>query len=1310
MELLFFGVLLLIFIKIRNSDSKNPVQKINQQWVDYVAAYYNLAKNNHEQRMLRRMLDDLRAQGMPLPTVEIQSHEAPSAKSSMRGEPTAELAGTPAAAQPNDGGAADWTTIDSVVSQGATVSGSSQLSARTIDAAQQAHAAVSTQTPSRTMSQRSIDNTTVLLYFGAFLFLLSAGLFVGYSGFDGWLRTLVLAATAALLYSGGLRLRKKPKLRSAAYTFTGIGLMLAPFVGLAVYTFVVPDYPAVIWFATSLLCFGLYGHALHVLKNPLVEYLFIGTFVSLFESAVSVLRLPIYYYGWMLTLCALLLQLRSLRRGQTPHETTPAVISAVFMVPLSVGLSTVMLARHGSFQLGVTLLLTAVFYGLEAYKVHGNRQATYVSIAQLVAHASVVSMVYAFDNSFTQAAVVLLAVGGMQVAWLVRQNLTRLVYLASNGALGAIVLAALLAWNTPLVMCTAVLCVVAASWALWLCHRRNDMFLVGGMSLVTVPYVVGLHLAWPLWPAWLLTAAVYVVTAFFSVLPGVIAGRAADTPEWRTEWRDVQFLAGAAVIGTSYFANPWTVLSAGVALGALSLYNAHSDAKKAKLWLITSSVVVTVPLLLAWSQPVVLLIGALAALVWHGALARTRGLVTSQVAAALLWLGLPVVVARALPAFDWPAWYAASYLVTAAGFVWVLLRVIRPGQQGAHVKRERHVFTEALCRTGFLAALIGAFYAALLGGDWVVVGVGSAAAAQMLGLSFIDTQLRHWWRQSAGMVVAVAPLLFAHANAAALLSGVAGALVWHIVIDWKFRAPLSRWSAAALWLILPVVAAPYTHTIPVLVYYAGAYYGCALGLAASYMYLLQRERQRGAGQAVTPSVVHGVTGAVLPAGMCVASTVCIANAGQIGPWQLWSAVMAVAAMLYAVSCFDRLWQQHWRGAAGVMVVVLPLLFASSTPTVLLVSMLTALLWHVVMIVRHQLLLSRLMAAGLALFVLPWSFAYQFSGLQAAWWYASVYALLTVVFVVLRARARLPAAVTVYRFAYITSTAGAVIAACFADVYGTFVCAGLALVCAVVALKIERLPDGMYATPLLLQLALWPLMTERGAPAFVLTMSTVCALGCYMAGWIWSRYRPASHAYGSQLMGAAVRTAYVAPLLGVFQPVSWFMPVGLGVAGAMTLHAVWNISYAAREVAGGVIVLAVLWGLYVAGVRNIQVYSHTLVAVFGLYAYLRQRVGDTGNSQNYLFATIATASIPLGFQALYDGNSSELYSRWFLAEQIAIMLLGMHVRNRIVMRWGLYAALCAVLYQLRSLAWLSLTLLGLFLIGLAVYRLQKNEHD
>jgi hypothetical protein len=42
------------------------------------------------------------------------------------------------------------------------------------------------------------------------------------------------------------------------------------------------------------------------------------------------------------------------------------------------------------------------------------------------------------------------------------------------------------------------------------------------------------------------------------------------------------------------------------------------------------------------------------------------------------------------------------------------------------------------------------------------------------------------------------------------------------------------------------------------------------------------------------------------------------------------------------------------------------------------------------------------------------------------------------------------------------------------------------------------------------------------------------------------------------------------------------------------------------------------------------------------------------------------------------------------------------------RWGLYVAVAAVIYQLRDLGWAALSVLAIFVIGVAIYMIQKTD--
>src|SRR5690606_34896035 len=127
----------------------------------------------------------------------------------------------------------------------------------------------------------------------------------------GQLRTLAVIIVMSVLYASGIWLyRTKSKLQPAGLAFTGIGMTIAPLVGMAAYYYIFDQTNApVVWFATSILCMSMYAHALVALRKPLINYILIFTFLSLFESSVSILEAPIYYFGWSMAFVGILLLL-----------------------------------------------------------------------------------------------------------------------------------------------------------------------------------------------------------------------------------------------------------------------------------------------------------------------------------------------------------------------------------------------------------------------------------------------------------------------------------------------------------------------------------------------------------------------------------------------------------------------------------------------------------------------------------------------------------------------------------------------------------------------------------------------------------------------------------------------------------------------------------------------------------------------------------------------------------------------------------------------------------------------------------------
>ena len=168
-----------------------------------------------------------------------------------------------------------------------------------------------------------------------------------------------------------------------------------------------------------------------------------------------------------------------------------------------------------------------------------------------------------------------------------------------------------------------------------------------------------------------------------------------------------------------------------------------------------------------------------------------------------------------------------------------------------------------------------------------------------------------------------------------------------------------------------------------------------------------------------------------------------------------------------------------------------------------------------------------------------------------------------------------------------------------------------------------------------------------------------------------------------------------------------MPVGLLLAAVLVSYHVRHQIQQYRELSGGLVVIAIFWVMRFSGITTVQAYSHVLVALFALYAYWRHTRGEHTQSDYYLGVMLSVATIPLVFQAV-SGEAGGLYGWWLLLEEIAFMIIGMAIGKRFLTKWGLYIAVGAVLYQLRNLGWAALTVLALFLIGLAVMKILKYQ--
>lgn len=945
--LLVIGTLL---IALFNKGAQNsPPQNANQGWVDFIAGYARLAKTKSEKALLARMLADLARQGMPAPSQSTNS---------LQQTEKAATASAPA-------------TVYQVAQE-------------------------------IKPEAKQLDNATLLLYFGAFLFLAAAGLFVAFAGASGLVRVAVVFVAMAVLYLGGFWLiGNKPKLASAGKTFVGMGMMLAPLVGLAAYSYGLQGRPQLVWLLTSLLCFGLYYHALTRLKTPLLEYVFIGSFVSLFESGISVLHAPLYYYAWGLAATGLLVQAWALLQNKSLRLEESVGQSSNILVPLSAFGSLYLSAQNGYMPLAISLLLAALFYVLQAWRGEIAARPASAVAAQVALLSSVASGVYAWSHNLPDVGWTLMIAAVPQLAILLLQKPSGFLRRFTTVAAVSTAAAVWYAWSSPWLAVGALVAAAFFGYVAWWRLQSSPLYVYGLVATIAAMFTASGDAARPPWSIGWVLLITFAICALQICLFCIARHKGPDTQQWRNVWRwgllATFWLLCMQSLDLPGQTNDKTgsllIVLIAVAIAGACYWLQKQDGLQ-KTWLVASSLFVFWPVVVASQRQDWLLLALAISFAWNLALVLEQRLEISRIIGSISWFFLPAAVVQTIAPHNTPYWYAAAYLVATFGFI--VARTIA----------QKRIASLPIALTELQARLHS---------DSLVYVVGYSAAA-------------------------------------------ATSLVYALRASHKMAA-----------VVMVVLAA--------IVYYLGKY-------------------------------------------------------------------------------------------------------------------------------------------------------------------------------------------------------------------------------------LEKRPDLLLAVPLMMQGALW-LTYEPGISSFALyiAVSSILALAVYAYLSV-AKPDAASLPYQQQLVEGSLPALYVAPLTFASGQSLKIMPISLMVAGLVTLHAAWRLQQAAREAAGTVVVVGLVWLLWQLGIHNVQVYTHVFAALAGLYAYWRYGRGESSEGYSYLLLMLLTASVPLALQIL-AGQGGGLYGWWFIGEQIAIMLLGMAISNRLVIRWGLYASVAAVLYQLRVLPWLSLSLLAIFLIGLAVYQLQKQ---
>lgn len=282
---------------------------------------------------------------------------------------------------------------------------SPQQSAETIGQAQQA------EVPA---SKRHIDNVTILLYFGAFMFIAAVSIFVAFAEVGGAARTILTAMVAGLFYLLGMRLFKRSqRLKPAGLSFISIGMVLVPFVGLAAHVFMFNKQagPAV-WSITSVAAIALYWYALNVTKHVYVTYFLLGSILSLPESGVAMIGLPVYYFGLVMSLVGLIFMLVGRYKVADEEMKDSLSIASSMLIPASLALALINTPQFGFLQTGFAFGLGGLYYWLTGFiNLDKKDQKTIMTTAGILSTISVGLLTWGVFKNLNWLSVALLVIG-----------------------------------------------------------------------------------------------------------------------------------------------------------------------------------------------------------------------------------------------------------------------------------------------------------------------------------------------------------------------------------------------------------------------------------------------------------------------------------------------------------------------------------------------------------------------------------------------------------------------------------------------------------------------------------------------------------------------------------------------------------------------------------------------------------------------------------------------------------------------------------------------------------------------------------
>jgi hypothetical protein len=153
---------------------------------------------------------------------------------------------------------------------------------------------------------------------------------------------------------------------------------------------------------------------------------------------------------------------------------------------------------------------------------------------------------------------------------------------------------------------------------------------------------------------------------------------------------------------------------------------------------------------------------------------------------------------------------------------------------------------------------------------------------------------------------------------------------------------------------------------------------------------------------------------------------------------------------------------------------------------------------------------------------------------------------------------------------------------------------------------------------------------------------------------------------------------------------------------------------AKYISYGIFVVVLNWVLKYNNLTEMQYYTSSWAIFFGILSYLRHRSGDKEGGNATAVLGLAFLTIPTFYQSIFSDNRL-IYALILGLESIALILVGIGINYKLILRWSMVFLIIDILYQSRNHIsvipkWMVIGIVGILILVGATYLLSKRSKE